>query len=262
MRRTPALAACAALAACDGRGVASVPGPAGDATAQSASAGSQAQAAARKSKIKHVVIVVQENRSFDNLFQGYPGANTASSGKNSLGQTVALQPEGLEADYEINHSLADFVAACDGTGSIPGTDCRMDAFDKELSGGPGAPKNPEYAYVPATETKPYFDIAGQYVLADDMFTSHVDASFVSHQYIIAGQAGGAVDLPSGAVGLRRNRRRQRRDAHRAARLRRDDRAVLHLRDDRVGTRGEGPDVALLLGRAVRRRLFVVGLSSD
>ena len=37
-------------------------------------------------KIKHVVYIVQENRSFDNLFQGYPGADTVSSGKNSNGQ--------------------------------------------------------------------------------------------------------------------------------------------------------------------------------
>jgi phospholipase C len=27
-------------------------------------------------KIKHIVYIVQEGRSFDNLFQGYPGADT------------------------------------------------------------------------------------------------------------------------------------------------------------------------------------------
>ena len=27
-------------------------------------------------KIKHIVYIVQENRSFDNMFQGYPGADT------------------------------------------------------------------------------------------------------------------------------------------------------------------------------------------
>ena len=30
-------------------------------------------------KIKHIVWIVQENRSFDNLFQGYPGADTVST---------------------------------------------------------------------------------------------------------------------------------------------------------------------------------------
>jgi phospholipase C len=39
-------------------------------------------------------------------------------------------------------------------------------------------------------------MAQAYVLADNMFTSHIDASFVSHQYIIAGQANSAVDLPT------------------------------------------------------------------
>ena len=30
--------------------------------------------------IKHVVVIIQENRSFDNLFQGYPNADTQSYG--------------------------------------------------------------------------------------------------------------------------------------------------------------------------------------
>ncbi len=34
-------------------------------------------------KITHIVYIVQENRSFDNLFRGYPGADTVSSGQNS-----------------------------------------------------------------------------------------------------------------------------------------------------------------------------------
>ena len=43
-------------------------------------------------KITHMVFVVQENRSFDNLFQGYPGADTVSQGMNSEGQAIQLQP--------------------------------------------------------------------------------------------------------------------------------------------------------------------------
>ncbi len=43
-------------------------------------------------KIKHVVYIVQENRSFDNLFHGYPGANTVPSGKNSHGDTIDWSP--------------------------------------------------------------------------------------------------------------------------------------------------------------------------
>ena len=71
-------------------------------------------------KITHVVYVVQENRSFDNLFQGYPGADTVSSGMNSGGQTIALQPSSLKNVYIIDHSAYAMFAACNGTGSLPG----------------------------------------------------------------------------------------------------------------------------------------------
>ncbi|MBV9027574.1 MAG: hypothetical protein JO311_03080, partial [Candidatus Eremiobacteraeota bacterium] len=47
-------------------------------------------------KIQHVIFIVQENRSFDNLFQGYSGADTVSKGLNSRGQTIALQPVSLK----------------------------------------------------------------------------------------------------------------------------------------------------------------------
>ena len=43
-------------------------------------------------KITHVVYIVQENRSFDNMFQGYPGADTVSSGKISSGKRSSFYP--------------------------------------------------------------------------------------------------------------------------------------------------------------------------
>ncbi|MBV9333638.1 MAG: hypothetical protein JO146_06495, partial [Candidatus Eremiobacteraeota bacterium] len=96
-------------------------------------------------------------------------------------------------------------AACDGTGSIPGTNCKMDGFNLEYAGcnsSNSCPiKHPQYAYVPYSETKPYFDIGKQYVLADEMYASNFDASsFISHQYIISGQAESAVDYPYGPWG--------------------------------------------------------------
>jgi phospholipase C len=149
----------------------------------------------------HVVIVVQENRSFDNLFQGYPGANTVASGVTSTGQTVPLQPIPIGGGFDINHRLSDFVAACDGTGSLPGTNCRNDAFDLEAWGGSQQYGTlPMYSYVPSSDTQQYFALAQQYVLADDNFASHLDASFVGHQYLIAAQAQAAVDIPMGKWG--------------------------------------------------------------
>ncbi|MGC1379821.1 MAG: alkaline phosphatase family protein, partial [Candidatus Baltobacteraceae bacterium] len=152
-------------------------------------------------KIDHVVYIVQENRSFDNLFQGYPGADTASSGKTSNGQTVTLQPVSLSYQYVIDHSAAAMFAACNGVGPLPGTQCRNDSFDKEeFYGGPPSIKYPMYVYVPHNESKPYFDMAHEGVLADRMFQSQLDESFVAHQYIIAAQAQSSVDLPYGLWG--------------------------------------------------------------
>jgi phospholipase C len=154
------------------------------------------------SKIQHVIIIVQENRSVDNLFHGYPKADVRDYGYTTAGKKVKLIPVRLEANWDIDHSLASFLAACNGKGSLPGTDCQMHGFDHEVNSCEHNPSGcpsltPQYAYVPASETKPYFAMAHQYVLADHMFTSMIDASsFTSHQYIIAGQSQSSVDFPS------------------------------------------------------------------
>jgi phospholipase C len=154
--------------------------------------------------IGHVVIIVQENRSFDNLFEGAPGADTRSYGYGSHGNKITLKPVGLAAAWDLQHTFASFLLTCNGRGMYPGTDCRMNGFDRErvTCGGPGelpCPNpHPQYAYVPRNETKPYFEMAREYVLADRMFASNLDeSSFVSHQYIIAGQASAALNYPLG-----------------------------------------------------------------
>jgi phospholipase C len=159
---------------------------------------------ASSGKIAHIVIIVQENRSFNNLFYGFPGAETAKYGYDTNGDKIALQPIGLETTWDIVHDYSAYLASCNGTGSYPGTGCRMNGFDKQYwgcghgSGQPPCPNaNPPYSYVPHAETKPYFYMGKRYVLADQMYASNVDASsFISHQYIIAGQASSAVNYPS------------------------------------------------------------------
>ncbi len=155
---------------------------------------------ASSSKIQHIVIIVQENRSFNNLFYGFPNARTATYGYDTHGTKIVLQPVGLETTWDLEHDLAGFVAACNGRGSLPGTDCRNNGFDNETWGCNALcpNKNPPYSYVPHSETKPYFFMGSHYVLADEMFASNLDASsFISHQYIIAGQASSAVNYPYG-----------------------------------------------------------------
>lgn len=160
-----------------------------------------------RSKIQHVVIIVQENRSFNNLFYGFPGAKTASYGYDSHGQKVTLKPVTIATSWDVEHAADGFFKACDGKGKYPGTQCRMDGFDREIigCGGSGQPrcpiKYPEYSYVPHSQTAPYFAMAKQYVLADEMFASNFDASsFVSHQYIISGRSEKAIDYPTSLWG--------------------------------------------------------------
>src|SRR6202035_157044 len=71
--------------------------------------------------IKHVVYIIQENRTPDNLFQAlltWPGINPAnydiaSSGKNSLGQTIALAPVPLGNHYDLSHAHHAFLQMYD-----------------------------------------------------------------------------------------------------------------------------------------------------
>jgi len=158
-------------------------------------------------KIQHIIIIVQENRSFNNLFYGFPGAKTATYGYDSSNQKIALEPVDLGIKWDVEHAADGYLKACNGAGKIPGTKCRMNGFDKEIvgCGGGGQPpcpiKHPEYSYVPHSQVQPYFDMATQYVLSDEMFASNFDASsFVSHQYIISGQAESSIDYPANRWG--------------------------------------------------------------
>ena len=131
------------------------------------------------SKIQHVVIVIQENRSFDNLFQGYPGADTASEGLNHLGQEVPLEPENLDKGPDLSHRHYTAWASYDGG--------RMDGFDIDIP--PGQNWTYPYHYVPQTDVQPYWTMAQQYVIADRMFQSNTAGSYPAHLYLVAAQSG-------------------------------------------------------------------------
>ena len=150
--------------------------------------------------IEHVVFIIQENRSFNNLFLGFPGATTQAYGYNERHEKVRVRARSFGTTWDIAHASQAFFTACDGGAIVPGRGigCKMDGWEKQ--GTTGGPLVAPYSYVPRKEVKPYWALAKQYVLADRMFTSNLDASFVSHQYAIAAYASHAVDLPQGAWG--------------------------------------------------------------
>ncbi len=55
---------------------------------------------------------------------------------------------------------------------------------------------PSTCTCPHHESKPYFDLAHEGVLADRMFQSQIDESFTAHQYMIAAQSAWSVNLPT------------------------------------------------------------------
>ena len=72
--------------------------------------------------IKHVVIIVQENRSFDNLFRGFPGADAPTYGF-SGSHKIPLKPLTLEDSNDIQNNWIDAITAWDNG--------KMDGFEGE-----------------------------------------------------------------------------------------------------------------------------------
>jgi len=137
--------------------------------------------------IAHIVIIVKENRTFDNYFGTFPGADGATSGKMSNGQTVALGRTPDRTPYDLGHSWQEARTAIDGG--------RMDAFDKVLNGNVDGQR---MAYTQLTEADipNYFRYARSFVLADRMFSSLTGPSFPNHLYTVGAQSGGAINNPN------------------------------------------------------------------
>ncbi len=146
--------------------------------------------------IKHVVIVIQENRSFDDLFATFPHADGATEGKAAAmppairhscrspivkPTSVPLKQVPLAAGLDIDHIYSGFRKEFDRG--------RMDGFDLIGSGADGSSAPAclyAYQYVNPADVAPYWDIARQYVLADHTFQTQGSSSFTAHQDLIAG----------------------------------------------------------------------------
>jgi phospholipase C len=167
-------------------------------------------------KIQHVVIIFQENRSPDNLFQDAAlisaGADIQNFGINSLGQTIPLTQTPMVTDYDLSHLHLAFTQMYDNG--------KMDGADKIkvscLNGGTGcAPPNPWFQYVDPADVQPYFQLAETYTFADRMFQTNQGPSFPAHQFIISGTSAPtapgqsnsdlfAADLPEGGGSEKQN----------------------------------------------------------
>ncbi|MGA8574293.1 MAG: alkaline phosphatase family protein [Candidatus Cybelea sp.] len=199
MKRFVAVVATLALPACGSSGISATSPANSSAVASTGSNGAAAPLLRRSiSPITHVIIVVQENRTTDNLFQGLPGADTQSYGLDSYGNQITLHATPLEWDGDISHSHTNFVDECNPIPSNLAV-CQMNGWNHAKANSPDCPVSGDdycpYAYVPRSESQPYFDMAAEFAFGDRMFETNEGPSFPAHQELISGTASSAPQLP-------------------------------------------------------------------
>jgi phospholipase C len=152
-------------------------------------------------RIKHVVVIMQENRSFDSYFGTFPGANgipsrhgvaTVCSPDPRTGKCVRPSHDSKDINGGGPHNLKN------ATGDIDAG--KMDGFVKEAElgakgCGPGETDNPNCSqsatpdvmrYHDAREIPNYWRYAQNFVLDDRMFEPNRSWSFAAHLYMVSG----------------------------------------------------------------------------
>ncbi|MGB8907489.1 MAG: alkaline phosphatase family protein [Candidatus Cybelea sp.] len=194
------------------------------------------RAASGSTPISHVVVIIQENRSFDNFFADFPGANGSMVGyakpmPSAIAQAcadekqqvitrattvplteVSLTGKGFPTpdpsntpfgwNQDLPHSYrGGYLIDCDSSAAQPNTSnpCKMDGNDVSFfyPNGSGPPTcTYTYQYVNPKDIQPYWDMAKQYALADNAFQTQGSESFTAHQDLIAGGTAGIVSKAS------------------------------------------------------------------
>lgn len=153
----------------------------------------------------HIIIIVQENRTPDNLFQGLCGApfgtaascSTAPTGKqydiqtsnwlDKTSTTGVTQPIAvpLATKWDLDHAHHSWVTQCD---RDTVGNCKMDGAAKVACKGLGCPARASLGYVDnsAGTLNPYLRLATQYGWANSMFQTNQGPSFPAHQFIFGG----------------------------------------------------------------------------
>jgi phospholipase C len=139
----------------------------------------------------HVVILVQENRTFDNLFATFPGADGTTVGKTHNG-TLRLRKANLESVVSPSNGYPYWKQAYNNG--------KMNGFDTIPIGK--VPGTYVYQYVNPVQIEPYWKLAEQYVLADHVFQTQGSGSFSAHQDLIRGgtainSSESLIDFPNG-----------------------------------------------------------------
>jgi phospholipase C len=150
-------------------------------TTGSPKGGFDATALETRFPIKHVVFLIKENRTFDNLFGTFPGANGTTVGMDHGAPRPLRRGTDGRLPGDIPHCYHCALAAWDGG--------KMDGFDQGPHG------DWAYTQLHRDQLPNYWHWAERFVLFDNFFASAQGPSFPNHLYTIAAQSGGAHDNP-------------------------------------------------------------------
>jgi phospholipase C len=168
-----------------------------------------AAAAAGIHKIKHVVIIMQENRSFDSYFGTYPGADGLPR---SHGHFTVCVPDPVHHDcvrpYHDRHNVNSggphlaasstedvdggrmdgFIRTRDsaGGGSLHQAECRADRTLSQDAPGCTVGNEDVMGYHNGQDIPNYWSYARDFVLQDHMFEAVASWSLPSHLYMLSG----------------------------------------------------------------------------
>ncbi|MDB5214488.1 MAG: Phospholipase [Myxococcaceae bacterium] len=138
--------------------------------------------------IKHVVVVVKENHTFDNYFGSYPGADGVTTYKTSDGMSHPVPRAPDKTDHDMSHAhsaaLVDY------------NNGKMDGWDLPNSSAGSAGDTLPYAQYQEADIPNYWQYAKHYTLADHFHTEMLGPSFPGHMDVLAAQAGWSIGNPS------------------------------------------------------------------
>jgi phospholipase C len=131
-------------------------------------------------KLRHVVFLVKENRTFDHLFGTFPGADGATEGKTCDGAVVPLRRASDDSPGP-NHSFTAALMSINGG--------EMNCFDRIWDGR----ELESYVQYQRSQIPNYWAYAEQFVLADRFFSSAYGPTLVEHLELVAAQTSRFVD---------------------------------------------------------------------
>ncbi len=144
------------------------------------------QSLSRAMPIKHVVVIVKENHTFDNYFGSFPGAEGNTTCVTASGTIPCPHaPDSTPRDLCHSHDCA----LADWNGG------QMNGWDS-VSGNSANGDELAYAQYTESDIPNYWAYARAFTLGDHFFADVLGPSFPGHTMVLAAQAGWATDNPS------------------------------------------------------------------